>query len=92
MFQVESDRDDKNKRLISHQDGKGGYCIPNSRQRRRSSSLANNNNFNGSNNNSVANAGAAGANGRNEAPPPTRSNSETKPADGAYISVSGSMS
>uniref|UniRef100_A0A2S2N893 non-specific serine/threonine protein kinase n=1 Tax=Schizaphis graminum TaxID=13262 RepID=A0A2S2N893_SCHGA len=89
---VESDRDDKNKRLISHQDGKGGYCIPNSRQRRRSSSLANNNNFNGSNNNSVANAGAAGANGRIEAPPPTRSNSETKPADGAYISVSGSMS
>ncbi|XP_060856604.1 serine/threonine-protein kinase BRSK2 isoform X1 [Metopolophium dirhodum] len=88
---IESDRDDKNKRLISHQDGKGGYCIPNSRQRRRSSSLANNNNFNGSNNNSMANAPAA-ANGRNEAPPPTRSNSETKPADGAYISVSGSMS
>ncbi|KAF0755610.1 serine/threonine-protein kinase BRSK2 isoform X2, partial [Aphis craccivora] len=88
---VESDRDDKNKRLINHQDGKGGYCIPNSRQRRRSSSLANNNNFNSSNNNSVANA-PAGANGRSEAPPPTRSNSETKPADGAYISVSGSMS
>lgn len=89
LFQVDSDRDEKNKRLIN-QDGPGkSYCIPNSRQRRRSSSLANNNNFNGSNNNSLANS-PVGANGRNDVP--TRSNSETKPADSNYISVSGSMS
>lgn len=94
MYTVGSqvDLDDKNKRLIN-QDGHGkSYCIGNNRQRRRSSSLANNNNFNSSsssNNNSLANS-PAGGNGRNEIP--TRSNSETKPVDSSYISVSGSMS
>lgn len=88
-LQVDLDRDDKNKRLINQEGHGKSYCIGNNRQRRRSSSLANNNNFNSSNNNSLANS-PAGSNMRNEIP--TRSNSETKPVDSNYISVSGSMS
>lgn len=87
MFKVDSDREEK-KRLLNQEVHGKSYCIPNNRQRRRSSSLANNNNFNSSNNNSLANLPAVG-NSRNETP--TRSNSETKPVDSSYISVSGSM-
>lgn len=94
VYQVDPDRDDKNKRLINQDKHGKGYCISNVRQRRRSSSLANNNHFNSSNNNSLGNspAGGGGGGGSSRNDLPTRSNSETKTADSNYISVSGSMS